>query len=435
MKKRNVILYGLLYALVLCPLPVRGEEQETTVLSLDDCRQRAVEQNVRMRNAALTADAAEETSRQAFTQYFPELSASGMAYNANKGLLEMDMGPDLGTMSLLKNGVLGGLTLTQPVLAGGQIVNGNRLAKVGVEVAELQASQTENEVRLTVEQYYWQVVTLTEQKRTLQTVHEMLNSLYTDVETSVKAGLTTRNDLLQVQLRRNDIESSMLSLDNGLSLSKMILAQYVGLSGTPIEVSVDEPIDSIPTFPTDLRVDHNEALLQTPEYQLLERNVKARTLERKMAVGKNLPTVGVGVGYMYDNLMDKDHPFGVAFVSGSVPLSGWWGGSHDIRRRKAEENIAKGDLTDNAELLVIRMQHLWDEVSDAYRQILIAHNSIEQSAENLRLNQDYYRAGMSTMSDLLDAQMLYQQSRDKLVDTYSKFQLKKLEYRQATAQE
>jgi outer membrane protein TolC len=81
------------------------------------------------------------------------------------------------------------------------------------------------------------------------------------------------------------------------------------------------------------------------------------------------------------------------------------------------------------------MQHLWDEVSDAYRQILIAHNSIEQSAENLRLNQDYYRAGMSTMSDLLDAQMLYQQSRDKLVDTYSKFQLKKLEYRQATAQE
>jgi outer membrane protein TolC len=226
----------------------------------------------------------------------------------------------------------------------------------------------------------------------------MLNSLYSDVEISVKAGLTTRNDLLQVQLRRNDIESSMLSLDNGLSLSKMILAQYVGLSGTPIEVSVDEPMDSIPAFPSELRVDHDEALLQTPEYQLLERQVKARTLERKMAVGKNLPTVGVGVGYMYDNLMDKDHPFGVAFVSGSVPLSGWWGGSHEIRRRKAEENIAKGDLTDNSELLVIRMQHIWDEVSDAYRQILIAHNSIEQSAENLRLNQDYYRSGMSTMS-------------------------------------
>jgi outer membrane protein TolC len=435
MKKENVILYGLLNALVLCPLPAWGEAPEATVLTLDDCRQRAVEQNVHMRNANLSVDAARETSRQAFTNYFPDLSATGMAYDANKGLLQMDMGPDVGTMSLLKNGVLGGITLTQPVLAGGQIVNGNRLAQVGVEVSELQQNQTEKEVRQTVEQYYWQVVTLTQKKQTLQAVHEMLTSLYADVETAVNAGLKTRNDLLQVQLRRNDVESSMLNLDNGLSLSKMILAQYIGLAGSPIDVKVTESLDSVPAYPSELKVDHEEALLHTPEYQLLERNVKACTLQRKMAVGKNLPTVGVGVGYMYDNLMDTDHPFGIAFVSGSVPISGWWGGSHDIRKRKADENMARNDLTDNSELLLINMQHLWDEVNDAYRQILIAHNSIEQSTENLRLNQDYYKAGISTMSDLLDAQMLYQQSRDQLVETYAKFRLKQLEYRQATCQD
>jgi outer membrane protein TolC len=319
-------------------------------------------------------------------------------------------------------------------LAGGQIVNGNRLAKVGVTVSELQHEQTAKEVRRTVEEYYWQVVTLGEKKQTLLSVHEMLSQLYADVETSVNAGMTTRNDLLQVQLRKNDVESSMINLDNGLSLAKMVLAQYIGLNGTPIEVSIADPIDSVPTFPTDLYVDHAEALLNTPEYKLLEQNVKSCQLQRKMAVGKNLPTVGVGVGYMYDNLTDKDHPFGIAFVSGSVPISGWWGGAHDIRRSRVNENIARGTLTDNSELLIINMQHLWDELNDAYRQILIAHNSIEQSAENLRLNRDYYRAGISTMSDLLDAQMLYQQSRDKLVETYSEFQLKALAYRQATGQ-
>jgi outer membrane protein TolC len=52
----------------------------------------------------------------------------------------------------------------------------------------------------------------------------------------------------------------------------------------------------------------------------------------------------------------------------------------------------------------------------------------------LRLNQDYYNAGMTTMSDLLDAQSLYQQSRDKLVEVYSQFKIKTLEYAQATAQ-
>jgi outer membrane protein TolC len=81
------------------------------------------------------------------------------------------------------------------------------------------------------------------------------------------------------------------------------------------------------------------------------------------------------------------------------------------------------------------MQHLWNEVKDAYQQIQIAQSSIEQSTENLRLNRNYYNAGISTMSDLLDAQSLYQQSRDKLVDTYSQFKIKVLEYRQATGQD
>jgi outer membrane protein TolC len=81
------------------------------------------------------------------------------------------------------------------------------------------------------------------------------------------------------------------------------------------------------------------------------------------------------------------------------------------------------------------MQHLWNNVEDAYQQMQIAQKAIAQSTENLRLNENYYKAGMTTMSDLLDAQSLFQQSRDKWVDTYSNFQLAKLEYRQATAQD
>lgn len=89
----------------------------------------------------------------------------------------------------------------------------------------------------------------------------------------------------------------------------------------------------------------------------------------------------VGAGYMYDNLMDKDHTFGVAFVSVPVPISGWWGGSHAIKQRKAQVAIASQTLADNSDLLIINMQHLLDEVKDGYQQILIAHNSIEQSTE------------------------------------------------------
>jgi outer membrane protein TolC len=406
---------------------------QNIVLSLDECRKHAIEKNIKLQNAKTSIEAATETSKEAFTNYFPQISGSAFGYNANKGLLQMDMGPDM-SMSLLKNGILAGVTLTQPVFAGGQIVNGNKLAKVGVKVSELQLEQTENEVMLNVEKYYWQVVTLKEKKETLAIIDEMLVSICHDAEVAVNAGLRTRNDLLQVQLKRNDVASSMLNLDNGLALSKMVLAQYIGMTGADIDVIVTDSIEVVPDFPQYLLVDHSQALLNTPEYRLLDQNVKATELQKKMEVGKNLPTVGVGAGYMYDNLMDKDHPFGVAFVSVSVPISGWWGGSHAIKQRKAQTVIAQQTRDDASDLLQINMQHLWDDVKDSYQQILIAHNSIEQSTENLRLNRDHYDAGMITMSDLLEAQSLYQQSRDNLVDVYSQFKIKTLEYKQATAQ-
>lgn len=423
-----------IFQVALMSLAGLSAGSQTLQLTLEECRQRAIEQNITLRNAGESVNAAGEARKETFTNYFPTISASGMAYDANKGLIEMEMEPGQ-TMGLLKDGVMGGVTLTQPIFAGGQIVNGNKLAKLGVEVSELKQQQTRKEVLLNVEKYYWQVVTLAEKRRTLTSINDMLSQICSDVETSVNAGLTTRNDLLQVQLRRNDVASAMINLDNNLSLCRMILAQYIGLNGTEIDVTTTESIDSIPAFPSELRVNHSEALLTTPEYQLLSRNVEAKRLERKMEVGKNLPTVGAGVGYMYDNLTDKDHPFGIAFVSVSVPISGWWGGSHAIKQKKTNEIIANNTLADNSDLLVINMQHLWNEVEDAYKQIRIAHSSIEQSTENLRLNRNYYSAGMSTMSDLLDAQSLYQQSRDKMVETYSQFQIKMLEYRQATGQD
>lgn len=135
---------------------------------------------------------------------------------------------------------------------------------------------------------------------------------------------------------------------------------------------------------------------------------------------------------MYDNLIDKSHPFAIGFVSLSVPVSGWWGGTHVVKKQKLQVKNAENMFADNSELLVIAMQKAWADLQDAYKQILIARNSIEQSAANLRLSEDRYHAGTTTMSDLFDAQTLYQQSRDKFVETYAQYQVRIVEYLQAT---
>ena len=91
-------------------------------------------------------------------------------------------------------------------------------------------------------------------------------------------------------------------------------------------------------------------------------------------------------------------------------------------------------MADNAELLKIRMQKAWNDVNEASQQVTLAQRSIEQAEENLRLNRNYYRAGTSRMSELLEAQLLSQQARDHYIDAYANLQNKLLEYRQAVGQ-
>lgn len=398
--------------------------------TLDECLEQALSNNVRMRNAENEIRMAEHDRKNAFTRYFPSVSASGGGFIANKGLMELNMGPDM-SMSMMKDGVVGGVSATLPLFAGGQIVNGNKLAKVSEEESRTRYRLSENEVRLTTENYYWQVVTLKEKLRTLEVVEARLDTLTRDVEAAVQAGVTTRNDLLQVQLRQNEIKSNRLNVENALALSRELLAQYMGMGLDSVDVAYAME-GRLPEEPAGLFLPPESALPRTGEYDLLRQNLEATRLQKKIAVGKNLPTVAIGGGYYYDDLLDVGMDFWVGFATVSVPLSGWWGGSHDIKKQKLQVKNAENQLNDQSEMLMIRMRQSWNDLNDAYKQVGIALTSIDQATENLRMQSDYYAAGTCTMSDLLDAQTLFQQSRDKYVEAYAQYEVKKREYLQAT---
>ena len=134
--------------------------------TLDECIQAALTNNVRMKNANNELEMAKQDKKKAFTNYFPSVSAAGTGFMADKGLMQMSLGPDM-NMSMLKYGIAGGVGASLPLFTGGQIVNGNQLAKVGVEVKRLQRNLSDNEVCLTTEQYFWRVVILKEKLKTL----------------------------------------------------------------------------------------------------------------------------------------------------------------------------------------------------------------------------------------------------------------------------
>ena len=441
------------------PLPHR--EGPGVGLSLAQLKDSARQNNIALRTARLDIEAASQQRKEAFTKYFPNVSGTGAWFNANKGMAKMDVNPSemippqMGGMlaqtlpaealaalanpisiSMMKNGTIGSLMAVQPVFTGGQIVNGNKLAKVGEDVSRLQLRLSENEVEKTTEQYYWQLISLEEKTKTIDAVDTMLADIEKDVRMAVKAGVALPNDLLQVQLRRNEVASQRLKLENGISIVRLLLAQFCGLSSSNIEhltLNIDK--SSTQVEPTDNNVQSSMFNVQcTPEYQLLQKQVEATKLQKKMAIGQQLPSVAVGVGYNYHNLLDNNHTFAMVYATVSVPISDWWGGSHAVKRRKIEQQKAEEQLADNAELLQIRMQNAYNSVVEARQQLTIAQRSIQQAEENLRLNRNYYRAGTCTMSNLLEAQMLYQQALDKHIDAYADLQNKILEYRQSTGQ-
>ena len=434
--------------------------QSTTVLSLQQLRDSALHNNISLRRARLEIESAKQQRREAFTHYFPSVSATGAWFNANRGMAKMDIDPsefitpELGaslaqmlpaealsalsspmSMTMMKNGTIAGISAIQPIFAGGQIVLGNRLARIGEEASQLQLHLSENDVEKQVEQYYWQLVSMDEKTRTLDAVDSLLAVLSRDVTAAVDAGVALRNDLLQVQLRQNDIRSQRLRLNNGTSLVRLLLAQFCGLRDSSFTIAIPSTAVSSSASQVDAAplVAPSETVASLPEYQLLQKQVEAATLQRRMEVGKQLPSLAVGAGYNYHNLLDNDRHFGMVFATVSVPISDWWGGSHAIRRRRIAEQEAQEQLADNAELLAIRMQKASNDVSEALSQLDLAEQSIRQAAENLRIQRDTYQAGTSTMSDLLQAQLLYQQTLDQRTDAYIALQTALLDYRHATA--
>ena len=294
------------------------------VYTLDECIESALQNNARMKNAENDLTSARHQRKEVFTNYFPSISATGGGFLSSTHLLGMEMGPGM-SLGLMKDGLVGGVTASMPLFTGGQIVQGNKLSEVNVEKYRLLGRQAENEVKLTAEQYYWQVAMLKEKLRTLHVVEAQLAEILKDVDAAVQAGVTNRNDLLQVQLRQNDTRSTRINVENSLALSRRLLAQYIGIPGDSVDVDF-VVADSLPEPPDALYRHPDESLALTPEYNLLQAKLKASRIERKMTLGKQLPTVAIGGGFVYDNLLDRDRNYWVGFATVSVPLIGWWEG-------------------------------------------------------------------------------------------------------------
>ncbi len=424
-----------------------GFAKAQVVYTLDSCKAMAQHSNLELKNGKLAVEQARQVKKEAFTKYFPTVSATGVGFWFSNYMVDTDFSlgrlqtsffspislsieiPEI-PFQMLKSGVMGGVTAVQPVFAGLRIVHGNQLASLGVRAAELQSKMSENEVSEKVENLYWQIVSLKVKEQTINVLEAQLNQIAEDASAAVAAGVRNRNDLLMVQLKQQELASGQLRVANGLRVCKRLLRQYTGIPETDFDVACDT---LLPAPPSEYFVESEQGVRQRAETQLLDLQVRAAELQTQMEIGERLPQVAVGAGYsarlieVNSDNTDKHH-FGMVFGTVSVPLTDWWGGAHAIRKSRISEQMARNQRDENLQLMSVQVEQAWNELAEAYEQIRIARKSIELATENLRLQRDGYEAGTVTMSDLLNAESLLQQSQDQYADAFVQYQNKKCSY-------
>ncbi|MCQ2251580.1 MAG: TolC family protein, partial [Bacteroidales bacterium] len=429
-----------------------AEAQE--ILTLAQCQQKALESNRELRNSALEIQWAGEQKKEAFTNYFPKISANVMAFQMFDKLIKSDgtFPEEIGMLGENFYPMIGqpyslhefnkmasaSLSLIQPIYNGGQIRNGNRLAQIQQDVAYLKNSLTERDVIQKVTENYWQIATIKYNLRTIDAADKQLDNVLAQVENYVNAGVTTRNSLLKVKLQKQDLASNRLKLENARRVLLMLLSKQIGLANQEIDIDdsaieeIDQPVEA----------DIQQALHNREEIKMAEIGLEAQKLQIKMERGKQLPSVAVGamgfhsrMGGISDQssqLMDTKTTNGMVFGTVNIPISDWWSGSKAVSRQKIKLQQAENQLADAQEGITIEIESLWNNVVESYSQIEIARANVEEAEESLRISTECYKNGTETLSDLLDAETLHRKAQDQLATALATYQIHWDNYKRKT---
>ena len=357
-----------LLALSLATLSVGAQEPQSEAyhgqaLTLDDCRQMAVQESKTLSQARIETEMAGYDRKIALANYFPKISATGAyVYNnrdialvnedqsnrlrnagtntdnaiwdyltGNAGNIDnprirdaalellgaLRQNPNLPDIATPINAIgqeidaalhpdlhniwVGAVTVQQPVFVGGKIVYSNQMAVLAQQLSEAKYDMKEADVLLDVDQAYWQIISIANKKKLAQSYTELLEEMEKDVQTAVNAGVSTESDLLQVRVKANEARMMLTKATNGLTLSKMLLCKRIGLPLDSNIVLADETLDVIPEPGRPVEKSLEDIYESRPETRSLTLASKIFDKKAKVVRADLMPTVALMGAFTVSN--------------------------------------------------------------------------------------------------------------------------------------
>ena len=439
-------------------------------LTLERCRELALQQDQDLRIAGKQVDKAEAEKAALKTMRLPNLSASATGLWMDKDF-EMEMylptkTPNLTTGELEPNVVvdpstgqpvtgadgnpvfnmyawlplnislsgayMAGLSLEQPIYTGGKISAGNKMADIGIGMAHENLKLQEMNTIAEADKAYWTFVSVNEKVKLAERAVEMLDAIVGLVNDSYEVGMVNRNELLKAKVEYNKATLALHKARNGLALSRMDLCRVAGL-GLATQIEAVDTIINIGLMPES----GNEDITQRPEYRLMSKNIDMQDENIKLTQADYLPVAGVSAGYSRIGGIEFT---GEEFSNTSlnvvaslkIPVFHWGEGKKKTASAKIDKEIKELELEKNSQLLQLEIHQARLNLDAAYKRVEIAENALLQAGENLRISNDNFEVGMEKLTDLLTAQTHWQEAYSELIDSNADYKIKETAYLKAT---
>ncbi len=323
--------------------------------------------------------------------------------------------------------------LTQPLYMGGKIRAYDKITRLAEEAAGEQHSIEEQDLLVSVDEAYWRIVALQSKKKLAESFLNTVKKFDEDVEKVIAEGMATKADGLSVKVKLNEAEVAVIQVDNGLTLSRMALAQICGLPLDENFILREELVDNDAPQGSaaghdivSANIDDEEAvsiaMQNRPELKALDIAAQVKDQQVKVARSEYLPNLALTAGYLatnpnlYNGFQKKFGGMWTVGVVLKVPILTWGDRIYKVRQAKAEAAIAHTRAEEVREKITLQVNQNRQKLQEAQHRLATAQRSQDQADENLRMATLGMKEGVIPVSNVLQAQTAWLSAHSTLVD-------------------
>ena len=230
---------------------------------------------------------------------------------------------------------------------------------------------------------------------------------------------------------------TLMKVEDGLTLSRMLLCQLCGLPLKSAPQLADENNDNLPTESENISADVQTAFNNRAELSQLVTAQNIYAEKAKVERASVLPQLALTGGYMISNpnvLNGFEKKFRGTWAVGvmlKVPIWNWGETKYKVRAARTEANIASLKADEAKEKIELQVNQEAFKVNEANRKLSLSLKNLDKAEENLRTAQIGFKEGVITTSDLLMAQTAWLQAHSDKIDSQIDIKLSRAAYNKA----